>query len=247
MPLSKRFATCLLVTASTFAQAQSFVAIDVKPARSVDLESRRVRTLPNGDLIGTSVNAITLISEGYSVPANPSDRLSTLPPWVYSERYDIEAKASSGAKQMSLDGNASKPVRDMFRQILADRFHLVMRAENRTVPVYALVVARGGPKMKQSNVSNCIFDTAHDGCHSFLIGFGHPLNARAVDMDDLAHYIENWNRFAGCQQNLAHRCLHNQHRGLAADAAAPSTAQWCRKRGLHTLADDRYGPQRSWT
>jgi hypothetical protein len=76
MPLSKRFAICLLVTAFDFAQAQSFVAIDVKPARSVDLETRLVRILPTGDLIGTSVNAITLISEAYSVPANPSDRLS---------------------------------------------------------------------------------------------------------------------------------------------------------------------------
>ncbi len=193
MPLSKRFAICLLITASAFPQAQSFVAIHVKPARSVDLESGQIRVLPNGDLIGTSVNAITLISEGYSVPANPSNRLSTLPPWVYSERYDIEAKASSGAKQLSFsDGNASKLVRDMFRQILADRFHLVMQAEDRTVPVYALVVARGGPKLKQSNLPDCIFDTAQSGCHSFLIGFGHPLNARAVDMDDLAHYIENW-------------------------------------------------------
>jgi hypothetical protein len=45
MPKSKRFAICLLVTASSFAHAQSFVAIDVKPARSVDLESRRVRIL----------------------------------------------------------------------------------------------------------------------------------------------------------------------------------------------------------
>src|SRR5580692_573101 len=116
MPLSKRFAICLLVTASAFAQAQSFVAIDVKPARSVDMESRRVRTLPNGDLIGTSVNAVTLISEGYSLPANPSGRLSTLPSWVYNERYDVEAKASSGARQMSLsDESASKLVRDMFR------------------------------------------------------------------------------------------------------------------------------------
>ena len=193
MLLIKRFFVCLLVAAFAFAPAQSFVAIYVKPARSVDLGSRRVRILPNGDLIGTSINAITLISEGYRVPANPSDRLSTLPPWVYSERYDIEAKASSGAKQMSLsDGNASKLVRDMFRQILGDRFHLVMRAENRTMPVYALVAARGGPKLKQSNLSGCIFDTAQGGCHTFLIGFGHPLNARAVDMDDLAHYIENW-------------------------------------------------------
>jgi ATP-dependent DNA ligase len=46
MLLFKRFVVCLLVTASAFAQAQSFVAVDVKPARSVGLESRRVRTLP---------------------------------------------------------------------------------------------------------------------------------------------------------------------------------------------------------
>jgi uncharacterized protein (TIGR03435 family) len=193
MLLIKRFVVCLLVTASAFAQAQLFATIDVKPARSVDAQSMRVRVLPNGDLIGTSVNAITLISEGYGVPANPSERLSALPPWVYSERYDIDAEAPSSAKQMNpSDGNTSKLVRDMFRQVLADRFHLVMRTENRTMPVYALVVARGGPKLQQSNLSHCIFDTAQDGCHSFLIGFGHPLNARAVDMDDLARYIENW-------------------------------------------------------
>ena len=193
MLLLNRLAVCLLVTASAFARAQSFVSIDVKPARSVDWQSRRLRVLPDGDLIGTSVNAIRLISEDYGVPINPSGRLSTLPPWVGSERYDIEAKAFSSARQLSpSDGNTSKLVRDMFRQVLADRFHLVMRAENRTVPVYALVVARGGPKLKQSNPSDCIFDTAEDGCHSFVLGFGHPLNGRAVDMDDLAHYIENW-------------------------------------------------------
>jgi uncharacterized protein (TIGR03435 family) len=191
--LITRAAVCLLVTAPAFAQAQSFATMDVKAARSVDPESSRVRVLPNGDLIGTSVSAITLISYGYGVPANPSERISALPPWVYSERYDIEAKAASSVKQMSpSEGNSPKLVRDMFRQVLADRFRLVMRAENKTVPVYALVVARGGPKLKQSNLSDCIFDTAQGGCHSFLIGFGHPLNARAVDMDDLAHYIENW-------------------------------------------------------
>ena len=192
MPLIKRFAVCLLVTASAFSQAQSFATIDLRPAQSADQQSRRIRVLANGDLIGTSVNAISLISDGYGVPVNPSERLSTLPPWVYSERYDIEAKAPSNAKQVRPDGNTSKLVRDMFRQLLADRFHLGMRVDNRTMPVYALVVARGGPKLKQSNLPDCIFDTAQGGCHSFVIGFGHPLIARAVDMDDLAHYIENW-------------------------------------------------------
>jgi uncharacterized protein (TIGR03435 family) len=193
MPLFERYAVCLLVTASAFTQAQSFSTIDVKPVRSVDPQSTRLRVLPNGDLIGTSVNVITLISEGYGVPSNPSERLATLPPWVYSERYDIAAKASSGAKRLSpSDGNAMKLVHDMFRQVLTDRFHLAIRVENKSMPVYALVVAGDGPKLKRSNLADCIFDTATDGCHSFVIGFGHPLNASVINMDDLAHYIENW-------------------------------------------------------
>jgi uncharacterized protein (TIGR03435 family) len=193
MLVLNRLAVGLLVTATAIAQTQSFDSIEVKPARSADPQSRRVTVLPNGDLRATSVNAIGLISDGYGVPANPSERLSALPPWVYSERYDIEAKTSTSAKRVTTsDGNASTLVRDMFRQVLADRFHLVVRTENRSMLAYALGVARGGPKLKQSDVSDCIFDTAHSGCHNFLVGFGHPLNARAVDMDDLAHYIENW-------------------------------------------------------
>jgi uncharacterized protein (TIGR03435 family) len=193
VPLIERFAVCLLVMASAFAQAQSFATIDVKPARSADPQSMRVRVLPNGDLIGTSVPVITLVSVGYGVPTNPSERLVSLPPWAYSERYDIEAHASSGAKRVGpSDRNARELVQQTFREILADRFQLAMRVEHRSMPVYALAVGSGGPKLKQSNLVDCIFDTGPDGCHSFVIGFGHPLNARAIDMNDLARYIENW-------------------------------------------------------
>jgi uncharacterized protein (TIGR03435 family) len=183
----------VFAVATAIAQAQSFTSIEIKPARSADLQSRRVRVFLNGNLIATSVNAITLISEGYGVPANQSDRLSTLPAWVYSERYDIEAKVSPGAKRVTpSDGNVSELTRNTFRQVLADRFHLVMRTENKRVSAYGLVIAHGGPKLKLANPSDCVFDTATEGCHTFIIGFGHPLNARAIDMDDLAHYIENW-------------------------------------------------------
>src|SRR5262249_26283323 len=148
-----------------------------------DLQSRRLRVLSNGDLIATSVNAIELISDGYEVPANPSERLSTLPTWAYSDRYDIVARVSASAKLLSpSDKRLSKQIRNMFRQVLEDRFHVVMRTERRSVPVYALVVARGGPNLKHSNLSDCIFDTARSGCHNFSGGFGHPLNAKAVNM-----------------------------------------------------------------
>ena len=193
MPLREPLAVCLLVTASAFAQAQSSATIDVKRAHSADPQSRRVRVLSNGDLIATSVSLIMLISAAYGVPANPSDRLSTPPAWVYSERYDITAKAPAGAKPLSpSDRNAAKLIHNIFRQVLMDRFHLAMRVETKSMPVYALAVANRGPKLTRANVSDCIFDTAPGGCHSFVGGFGHPLNARAIDMDDLAHYIENW-------------------------------------------------------
>jgi uncharacterized protein (TIGR03435 family) len=31
-----------------------------------------------------------------------------------------------------------------------------------------------------------------EGCHNFIMGRGHPLRARAVNMDDVVQYIENW-------------------------------------------------------
>jgi uncharacterized protein (TIGR03435 family) len=83
----------------------------------------------------------------------------------------------------------------MVRGLLADRFKLVMRVEQKTMPVYALTVASGGPNLQKSTIAekDCIFDTGTpESCHNFIVGRGHPLNARAINMDDLAHYIENW-------------------------------------------------------
>jgi uncharacterized protein (TIGR03435 family) len=71
--------------------------------------------------------------------------------------------------------------------LLADRFHLVMRTENQSMVIYALTVASGGPKLQKSDK-----DCAPETCHNFASGLGHPLNAEAIDMNDLASYISNW-------------------------------------------------------
>ena len=86
-------------------------------------------------------------------------------------------------------------MQEMIGRLLADRFKLVMRVEQKTMPVYALSVASGGPNLPKSTIAekDCILDTGiPDSCHNFIMGRGHPLNARAVNMDDLAQYIENW-------------------------------------------------------
>jgi uncharacterized protein (TIGR03435 family) len=177
------------------AQSQAFATITIKPARSADPRNARVQVLPNGDLIASAVPLITLLSHAYNVPVNPSPRLSPLPEWTVGEKYDIEAKAPANAIPTSLqDREARSRMQQMIRGLLADRFRLVMRIENKTMSVYALTIASGGPKLRRSAIADkdCTFDTAPEGCHNFGGGLGHPLNAKAIDMVDLVHYMENW-------------------------------------------------------
>src|SRR5467141_111781 len=185
----------LLVAFPAVAQSQTFATITIKPARSADPRNARVQVLPNGDLIASAVPVITLLSYAYDVPVNPSPRLSPLPDWTVRERYDIEGKAPANAITPSLqDSEARSRIQQMIRGLLADRFRLVMRVENKTMSVYALTVASGGSKLQKSAITkkDCTFDTDPEGCHNFVAGLGHPLNAKAIDMDDLAHYIANW-------------------------------------------------------
>ena len=153
-----------------------------------------MRVLPNGDLHASAISVLSLVSYAYDVPINPSPRLSGLPGW--RETYDIEAKAPANAVPASVpERDKQRLTQSMVRRLLADRFKLVMRVEQKTMPVYALTVASGGPTLQRSTIAeeDCVFDTASlQSCHNFIIGRGHPLNARAVTLDDLAHYIENW-------------------------------------------------------
>src|SRR6266404_3702594 len=185
----------LLVASPAVAQSQAFATITIKPAHSAYPRNARVQVLPNGDLIASAVPVITLLSYAYDVPVNPSPRLSPLPDWTVSERYDIEGKAPANPITPSLqDSEARSRIQQMIRGLLADRFRLVMRVENKTMSVYALTVASGGSKLQKSAITkkDCTFDTDPEGCHNFVAGLGHPLNAKAIDMDDLAHYIGNW-------------------------------------------------------
>jgi uncharacterized protein (TIGR03435 family) len=195
MPWFSKAAVCLIVALPAVAQSQVFAKITIRPASSADRRNVRLQVLPNGDLIGNAVPVIMLLSYAYDVPVNPSPRLFPLPNWTFLERYDIAATAPAGAIPPGLQYSESRSrIQRMIRGLLADRFRLVMRVENRTMPVYALTVAGGGPKLQKSAIAEkgCTFDTDLEGCHTFVPGFGHPLNAKAINMDDLAHYIGNW-------------------------------------------------------
>lgn len=186
----------LLVGLPAVAQSQGFAKITIRPARASDPRNMRMQMLTNGDLIAKAVPVIMLLSYAYDIPVDPSSRLSPLPDWTIRERYDIEGKAIANAiapRHQDSDSR-SRIQKQEIRGLLADRFRLAMRVENKTMSVYALTVASSGAKLQKSAITDkdCAFDTDPDGCHNFVPGFGHPLNAKAIDMDDLAHYISNW-------------------------------------------------------
>jgi uncharacterized protein (TIGR03435 family) len=62
--------------------------------------------------------------------------------WLDGERYDIVANAPKGT---TIAG-----ARLMLRALLAERFELVVREENKVIPVYVLIVGNKGPHLTRS-------------------------------------------------------------------------------------------------
>jgi bla regulator protein blaR1 len=88
-------------------------------------------------------------------------QISGGPAWISTDRFDIDAKADSHdeADRYSPDPAqltderrkaATERTRERLRNLLADRFQLVIRRETKEQQVYALVVAKGGPKLSET-------------------------------------------------------------------------------------------------
>jgi len=66
----------------------------------------------------------------------------TGPGWLETERYDINGRAAGEVPEDQL--------RLMVQSLLAERFKLTAHREEKVLPVYALVVGKGGPKFRES-------------------------------------------------------------------------------------------------
>jgi uncharacterized protein (TIGR03435 family) len=161
--------------------------------------------LPGGRFVSKFPLAI-LISYAYKLPFNQSERLTGIPDWAQGVQgtYDVEA---AGAMPPSLSNQARNDrVRAMVQALLVDRFKLVMRRESREMPVYALLVARGGPKLQRADIDEKDCPEASlnalgpvststptpNVCHAFSGGMGRGLHSRASSISDLAAFVENW-------------------------------------------------------
>jgi uncharacterized protein (TIGR03435 family) len=86
------------------------------------------------------------------------------PAWIDSTKFDIEAKADSSVddRMRALGSVAAKRQKQvMLQALLADRFHLAAHEETRQLPIYVLVVAKNGPKFKESKANGTTINSGN--------------------------------------------------------------------------------------
>lgn len=143
----------LVHVVQTHAQAQNadipanlpkFEVATIKPSKG-DAGMVGIMLTPDGMNI-TGVPAQMMIRQAFNVE---DDRIIGAPGWVKSDRWDMLAKVAP--EDVAAYRNVQRDERfAMLLPLLEERFHLKYHHEMRELPLYDLVVAKGGPKFSQS-------------------------------------------------------------------------------------------------
>jgi uncharacterized protein (TIGR03435 family) len=147
----RKLSICLVLTAiAAFAQTKpSFEVATIKPAQPMDPAKMRaalqgVGKMPVGANIGSGraeylyLDLKTLMTYAYGVKLYQI----TAPDWMATTRFDIVAKMP--------EGSTKEDAPKMLQSLLEERFKLTTHRASAEHPVWALVVGKGGPKLKAS-------------------------------------------------------------------------------------------------
>ena len=159
----------------------AFEVASIRP--SAPDSSLRVNFAAGGKLFITNATLRFLIKIAYDIG---DDQLAGGPGWIGSKRFDLaatpEKSLGDDPKNMAPDQILifHKPVRLRLQRLLADRFQLELRKESTQMPVFDLVVAKGGPRRLTATKST--------GDPQLQFGNG-VLHAVGVDMNTLAKFL----------------------------------------------------------
>ena len=90
----------------------------------------------------TTLAYILQMAYGFS----PRQQWAKGPDWIYTARFNIEAKSDPGLYPHP----AEEQRKEMLRGLLEQRFRVVLHHETRDYPMYVLNVAKGGPKFREA-------------------------------------------------------------------------------------------------
>lgn len=127
------------------ASPPSFEVASIKP-KGAGEGPVRVMFAPDA-FTANGVTAKFLIGFAYNLK---DFQISGGPGWIDSEKYDINAKLDEATiealKKLTPD-QAVEQRRLMLQGLLAERFNLKVSQSSKELPIYALVVAKNGPKL----------------------------------------------------------------------------------------------------
>jgi uncharacterized protein (TIGR03435 family) len=120
--------------------APSFDAASIRPSKPMGPGDRiGLSLMPGGRLSITNFTLKQLITFAFDLKR---PQVLGGPGWIDADRFDIEAKPETAAD--------IRQGRRIVQTLLAERFKLTFHRETREMPVYALVVARNGPKLVET-------------------------------------------------------------------------------------------------
>jgi uncharacterized protein (TIGR03435 family) len=186
----------------------AFESASVRPTRvsranptADDLRSVGIQYLAGGRFRATAVPFSVLLEEAFKpqrMGGGTREFNQARDRSLDRAMYDIDAIADSKSIPVGVPAKIrNERMRSMLRSLLADRFKLQVHIEVHDAPVYALVIAKGGPKLQKAAVEekDCAdratlltISPETRSCHSFAArsGMRDGLNGHAVDMTDLA-------------------------------------------------------------
>lgn len=162
----------------------TFDVASIRPSGNPERRTRIFRHPEDTEFVGQNVSLSALIQYAFGVSET---RVLGLPPQLKAARFDVQAKGDveTDTRFHRLDPEQIRLAKQkMMQALLADRFKLATHTETREMPVYALVVAKGGAKLQPSEEK---FGSAWTGWTHINVEGG----------DSLTRFAEELTRVAG--------------------------------------------------
>ena len=170
----------------------SFDVATIRPSKTDSL--RTVRSA--SELQMHDVTVRYLIEQAYNIPwTNGSkDRIRGGPGWIDSDQFDVDAKVALEAPQQMPEEQRRRQMNLRLQTLLADRLKLKVHFETRQEPVFAIVIARNGPKL--TSVSSAERQQG-PGIYVKYNGQGAQMIAKGATLGDLAKWLTGYSEMGG--------------------------------------------------
>jgi uncharacterized protein (TIGR03435 family) len=173
-----------MTRAVTLPGVWEFDVASIRPSGNPDRRTRMMRHPDDTEFVAQNASLSALLQFAYGVSQT---RVIGLPSPLDAARFDVQAKGDveTDARFHKLNTEQMRIAKQtMLQALLAERFKLTVHFETRELPVFALVVAKGGAKFSASDQPTA---TAWGGRGHLDVEGG----------DTLARFAEELTRVAG--------------------------------------------------